>query len=392
VGNSFKLFSVRGIDIRVHITFPLILIWAALQFGYLTRGGGSGAAFGVLATILLFAIVVLHELGHSLAAQYYGVTVKQIVLLPIGGVAQLERIPEKPIEEFVIAIAGPLVNFTLAILLAVLGLAFSVDLGLADLSLFSINLGSLNLTTLFRYVFTSNLFLAIFNLIPAFPMDGGRVLRAIFAARMPYTLATDRAVVIGQLLAWLLGLWGFLQGGLFLIIIAVFIYMGAGSEGQMVRVRNVLGGLTVDQAYSREPKPLDANGTLRDAVALTLKTFQSDFPICEGEQLIGILTHARLVQALDEFGPDVPLRRVMAPDIEPVHPEDGLDVVQKRLAESKLDALPVVEDGRFLGLITSRDVAEAYRLVSSRADIFRDPVANSDNGSRRSQVLPERKI
>jgi stage IV sporulation protein FB len=376
----------------MHITFPLILIWAAVQFGYLTRGGGSGAAFGVLATILLFTIVVLHELGHSLAAQYFGVNVKQIVLLPIGGVAQLDRIPEKPIEEFVIAIAGPFVNFILAILLAVLGWVFGVSLGIAELSSFNFDIGSLGLTTLFRYVFTSNLFLALFNLIPAFPMDGGRILRALLAVRMPYVRATGSAVVIGQALAWLLGLWGFLQGGLFLIVIAVFIYMGAGSEGQMVRIRNVLGGLTVEQAYSREPEPLDAAGTLRDAVNLTLKTFQSDFPICEGEKLIGILTHARLVQALDKFGPDVPLRQVMAPDIEPVHPEDGLDQVQKRLAESKLDALPVVEEGKFLGLITSRDVAEAYRLVSSRADIFRVAVSESNNGSSRSKLARKEDI
>ena len=117
MGSSFRLFRVRGIDIRIHATFPLILVWSALQFGLLSEQGLSGAAFGVVATLLLFAIVVLHELGHSIAAQRYGVPVKQIVLLPIGGVAQLERIPEKPVEEFVIAIAGPMVNFGLAIVL-----------------------------------------------------------------------------------------------------------------------------------------------------------------------------------------------------------------------------------------------------------------------------------
>lgn len=371
MGNSFKLFSVRGIDIRMHITFPLILIWSAIQFGFLMDGGTTGAAFGVVSAILLFSIVVLHELGHSVAAQRYGVTVKQIVLLPIGGVAQLARIPERPIEEFVIAIAGPLVNFVLAIVLAVVGLASGADLRLNDIPAVLSGLGQFSLISLFGYVFASNLFLGVFNLLPAFPMDGGRVLRAILAARMPYARATRLAVSIGQSLAWLLGLWGFLQGGLFLIVIAVFIYMGAGQEGQAVQIRSVLGGLTVEQAYSRGPEPLRSHSTLREAVQLTLNTFQSDFPICDGDNLVGLLTHSRLVKALNEFGPDVPLSQVMEREFNPITPQDSLVEAQKRLVEDRLEALPVVsEEGRFMGLLTARDISEVYRLVSTRADIL----------------------
>ncbi|NIS79235.1 MAG: CBS domain-containing protein [Anaerolineales bacterium] len=371
MSNSFTLFSVRGIDIRMHITFPLILIWSALQFSLLTGGGATGAAFGVVSTLLLFSIVVLHELGHSVAAQRYGVTVKQIVLLPIGGVAQLARIPEKPMEEFVIAIAGPMVNFVLAILLALVSLALGLELRLNDLPALLSNLGQFSLISVFGYVFSSNLFLGLFNLLPAFPMDGGRVLRAILASRMSYARATRLAVSIGQSLAWLLGLWGFLQGGLFLIVIAVFIYMGAGQEGQAVQIRSVLGGLTVEQAYSRGPEPLRMNSTLREAVQLTLNTFQSDFPICDGENLVGILTHARLVKALDEFGPDVSISQVMDKEINPVTPQDSLVEAQRRLMEQRLEALPVVsKGGRFMGLLTARDISEVYHLVSTRADIL----------------------
>lgn len=374
MGNSFKLFRVRGIDIRMHVTFPLILIWSAIQFGLLSQGGATGAVFGVISTLLLFAIVVLHELGHSVAAQYYGVTVKQIVLLPIGGVAQLARIPEKPIEEFVIAIAGPMVNFVLAILLAIVGLGFGFDLGISSLGSILSQLGSFSFIALFGYLFSSNLFLGLFNLLPAFPMDGGRVLRAILASRMSYGRATALAVTIGQALAWLLGLWGFLQGGLFLIVIAVFIYLGAGQEGQIVQIRSVLGGLKVEQAYSREPKPLLSDSTLRQAVELTLRTFQADFPICDGETLVGILTHAQLVKALQEFGPDVPIRDVMVKEFESITPDDSLVDAQRQLVERRLDALPVVDgSGRFLGLITARDISEVYRLVSTRADLL--PVA-----------------
>jgi Zn-dependent protease/CBS domain-containing protein len=370
MGNSIKLFSVRGIAIRMHITFPLILVWTALQFGLFARGGWIGAVFGIMVTLLLFAIVVLHELGHSIAAQRYNIPVKQIVLLPIGGVAQVARIPEKPSEEFVIAIAGPMVNFILAIVLAVGALISGVDLGFDSLASILPQLGSLNLESLFRYVFASNLFLALFNLLPAFPMDGGRVLRALMATRMPYARATMVAVAIGQSIAWLLGLWGFLQGGLFLIVIAVFIYMGASQEGQIVQARSMLSGLRVEHAYSRKPKHLNVNESLRQAIELTLNTFQSDFPVCDGERLVGLLTHTRLVEALDKYGPDIPIRQVMLTNIEPVTTTDELIDVQRRLVDSKVDALPVEKDGRFMGLITSRDLNEIVRMISSRADLL----------------------
>jgi Zn-dependent protease/CBS domain-containing protein len=368
MGNSFTIFRLRGIDIRVHVTFPLILIWSALQFGLFSDGGTSGAAFGILATILLFAIVVMHELGHSLAAQHYGVSVKQIVLLPIGGVAQLARIPEKPVQELVIAIAGPLVNFALAIVLTLVGLGIGVSVGLETMIS---EMGRFSQLGLFGYIFISNLLLGLFNLLPAFPMDGGRVLRALMAMKLDYARATSIAVSIGQTLAWLMGLGGFLQGNLFLIFIAVFIYMGASYEGQTVQLRKILGGLSVDQAYSRDLDVLHRDATLREAIALTLKTFQADFPVCDGEKLVGIITHTRLVEVLDRYGPDVPLEQVMIKDFDPVKPDAGLFNVQQLLTEKRLDALPVVsEDGRFLGLITVGDINEVYRMVSIRSDVF----------------------
>jgi Zn-dependent protease/CBS domain-containing protein len=369
VDSSFGLFSVRGINIRVHITFPLILVWAAIQFGVLTRQGASGAAFGIIVTLLLFAIVVLHELGHSIAAQNYGVPVKQIVLLPIGGVAQLARIPEEPVQELVIAIAGPLVNFGLAILMFAAGLAAGIDGLMSNPLRIAGLLGEISPNAIFTYVFASNLFLGVFNLIPAFPMDGGRVLRALLATRLNYARATRIAVVIGQSMAWLLGLWGFLNGGFFLILIAVFIYMGASQEGQLVQLRNVLGGLKVKQAYSPKARVLNPQSPLREAVDLTLSSFQADFPICDGDQLVGFLTHNQLVDSLNRFGPDVAISQVMSRNITPVGPDDELLAVQQRLSENNRDAAPVVDQDRFLGLITSRDINELYRLVSSQPNL-----------------------
>lgn len=370
MGSSIPLFSVQGITIRMHITFPLILIWGALQFGVFTGGGWSGAIFGLIVTFLLFAIVVLHELGHSLAALRYSVPVKQIVLLPIGGVAELGRMPEKPIQEFVIAIAGPLVNFALAVILAPLGLALVQGVGVWPSADLFDNLGQLSLNSVFNYVFVSNLFLGIFNLLPAFPMDGGRVLRALLATQVSYQRATSIAVTIGQTLAWMLGLYGFLNGNFFTILIAVFIFSGAEAERQLVQTRSVLGDLTVEQAYSRRVQTLTPQSSLRDAVKLTFDSFQSDFPVCEGEQLVGLLTYTRLLEALDQHGPNVPVGEVMLTDVSPLSPKGNLFAAQQRLAENNLEALPVVADGRFLGLLTNRDISEVYRIASTQPDLI----------------------
>lgn len=366
MGESFRLLTVRGIDIRVHITFPLIIVWAILQFGVFSGQGLNGTIFGIIVTLLLFAIVVLHELGHSLAAQRYGVPVNQIVLLPIGGVAQLQRIPENPVQELIISIAGPLVNVGIAIVLYLVHLLFGIGGALpGDTMGLLAGIGRGGVNAVFDYMFAVNLFLAIFNLIPAFPMDGGRVLRALLATRLDYGRATAIAVNIGQTLAWLAGLWGFLNGDFFLIVVAIFVYMGAGQEGQLVQLRRVLGKLTVDQAYSRQARTLNPQSTLQEAIDLTLTTFQSDFPVCDGEQLVGLLPYKRLVEALNQRSADTLVREVMVTDVKPVSPTESMFDVQQRMSEQQLDALPVVQDGHFLGLLTNRDVGELYRLASN---------------------------
>lgn len=365
--SALRLFSIRGIAIRVHITFPLILIWAAIQFGFLSGAGWTGALFGVIVILLLFVIVTLHELGHSVAAQHYNVPVKQIVLLPIGGVAQLDHIPETPWQEFVIAIAGPAVNFVLAILLGALLLIPGVGfVGVDDLT----DVGDITLPLIFSYIFAYNLFLGVFNLVPAFPMDGGRVLRAVLASRMDYLTATRWAVRVGQALAWVFGLYGFTSGNFFLILIAFFIYMGAGQEGQMVQLRTLLRGVTVEQAYSRQANTLRPGDTIHQAVLLTLRTMQSSFPVMQMGRLVGMLPYHRLVEALDNQGPATQVSEIMVRDVEPARPQDELFDIQQRLQTSRLDALPVIDGEEFLGLITTRDISELYRLLTVDPDLL----------------------
>lgn len=367
--DSIHLLTVRGIQLRVHLTFPLILVWAMLQFGLFAGLGWEGAIFGLIVIVLLFGIVVLHELGHSIAAQNYGIPVEEIVLLPIGGVAMLKSIPEKPIQELVIAIAGPAVNFAIAIVLLVLdalfGLARYPDpvLGLADMQ-------TLSVAAVFNYVFVANLFLAIFNLIPAFPMDGGRVLRALLATQMNYARATAIAAGLGQLLAWLIGLWGFLTGGFFLILVAIFIYMGAGQENQQVQVRQVLRDLTVRHAYSRRVRVLSPNTTLAEAVRDVVTGFQSDFPVCDGERLQGLLTYRNLLDALSKHEATTPVSVAMTTHLQALDPNDELVHAQQEMLRQGIDVLPVVENGRFLGLLTSRDVSEVYRVASIQPNLL----------------------
>ena len=249
--NSIRLLTIRGIDIRVHATFPLILVYAILEFGVFSGQGLAGAIFGVIVTLLLFAIVVLHELGHAVAAQYYGVPVKQIVLLPIGGVAQLQNIPENPMQEFVIAIAGPLVNVGIALVLYLAHLAFGFGgVWTVDAMGLMFGVGQGGAGAVFNYIFATNLLLAVFNLLPAFPLDGGRVLRALLATRLDYGRATAIAVTVGQALAAVAGVWGFLEGDLFLVLIAFFVYTGASQEGNIVRKQHPVPAQTTDHAYS----------------------------------------------------------------------------------------------------------------------------------------------
>ncbi len=359
---GIPLFKIRGIQIRMHYTFPLILVFAAFQFALITGRGLTGAVFGVVVTSMLFVIVVLHELGHSLAAQFYGIQVKQIVLLPIGGLAQLGRMPEKPIQELVISAAGPLVNFALAVVLAVFGLAYGQDLGLQ----LALRLpAGITFGAVFSYIFAANLFLGLFNLLPAFPMDGGRILRSLLAMRIEYPKATSLAVTIGQGMAVLMGLWGFFGGGgFFLIFIAIFIFGAAGQEGRMARVRGALGDITVREAYSGHIRSLTPLSTLREAITITMSSRQSHFPVLDGERLLGVLTPRRLAQALRNAGPDELAAKFMRTDLEPVSPDEKLYVAQQLLAEAEAEALPVVEGDQFLGLVTAWDVSKVYRLAS----------------------------
>ena len=254
MGASLTIFRIKGIDVRVHWSFLLILAYGAFAYSQGDAGMVVGAIYGVVTILLLFTCVTLHEFGHAFVAQHYNINVKSIMLLPIGGLANLERLPEKPEQEFFIAIAGPLVSFGLAFILApIVGVAVMMQTRSAgidpSLSLFLSNLQSPGITNLFVYLMVMNMMLGLFNLLPAFPMDGGRILRSLLAMVTDYVRATRISVTVGRMIAVLLALWGIFLwtsggSGLFMLLIAFFVYVGGGAEREAVESRAVLRNFT----------------------------------------------------------------------------------------------------------------------------------------------------
>ena len=365
---SIPLFRVRGIQIKVHVTFALILIWAAYYWGIGTDAGLQGALFGVVATLLLFVCVTLHELGHAFQALRYGIEVEDITLLPIGGVARL-RVPDNARQELAIAVAGPLVNVVIAaVLIAVGGILQATSLLTpADLD---DTMRDAEWSGLLAYLTLANIWLVLFNAIPAFPMDGGRVLRALLALRLDYARATGIAVAIGQGLALLFGLVGFATGNFYLILIAAFVWFGASQEGAQVTLRRVLGGSTVGQAMIQRPQVLTAIDPLARAVELTLSTAQSDFPVVDtGDRVVGLLTLDDLLRGLRDR-PTASVGDVMRRQFPVARAGESVVAAQGQLGEAGIRALPVVQpDGRLAGLLTAADIGEAFRLLTARSQM-----------------------
>ncbi len=290
---SIPIGTVKGTVIRLHLTFLLFLLWIGIA--HHAEGGWNAALQGVVFMALLFLCVLLHELGHVFAARRYGIRTPDITLLPIGGVARLERIPEEPGQELVVALAGPAVNLVIA---AALWLALG---GFVPAESVEVQRPGVDLLARVAMV---NVFLAVFNLIPAFPMDGGRVLRALLGYRMGYARATQVAASIGQALAFGFGILG-LFGNPMLIFIALFVWLGAGAEAHAAQMREVSRGVIVADAMVTRFESLSPASTVGDAAECLIRTTQHEFPVVDGGgRLRGVLTRDAMIQALRAHGPD----------------------------------------------------------------------------------------
>jgi len=354
---SIPLGRVFGTEIRIHLTFFLLLAWIGWAHG--ARGGTEAAVSGIVFILLLFGCVLLHEFGHSLAARRYGIATPDITLLPIGGVARLERIPEKPSEELVVALAGPAVNVVIAlILLVLLGGVPPVEV-----------MGSPENADhpLLARLFWVNVSLVLFNLLPAFPMDGGRVLRALLATRLPHRRATDIAATVGQIMAFGLGFLGLIAGAPLLVFVALFVWLGAGAESQAVRARELTRGIPAREAMLTRFEILPVSASVGAAVELLLQTSQTDFPVVDGGgRLRGILTRSDMIRALREAGPDSPVLDAMQREVRTIGPRATLDEAMMAL-QSAAGPVGVVEaDGRLVGLLTQENLGEMLMVEAAR--------------------------
>jgi stage IV sporulation protein FB len=354
---SYTIGRFAGTEIKVHLTFLVLL--AYLAFGAYQQGGGDGAIAASAMLLALFACVLLHEFGHILMARRFGIRTPDVILLPIGGVARLERIPSEPKQEFLIAIAGPLVTLAIAaILYGVLSLDGSPP-----------RLGWLGADeTLLDFLFRANVLLLGFNLIPAFPMDGGRVLRALLASRLGLVRGTRLAANLGQALATVGGLYGLMSGRPLLALVAFFVFLGAGAEASAVETRAAGEGLNVSQMMVTQFRTIPVHATLAQAVELLLTTEQREFPVVDNlGRTEGILTRDNLIKGLSQRGPGSTVAEAMTAGAPVVSPTLAFDQALDRLRSSGLPAIPVVDaGGALVGLLTLDNVTDLLLVRRAR--------------------------
>ena len=361
---SWRIGRIAGIDLYIHATFPLLLLWIAL--GALGRASlRTVLATGAL-TLVVFVIVVLHECGHALMARRYGIRTRDITLLPIGGIARLERMPREPRQELLVALAGPAVNIALAALLYA-GLAAS---GPANVRLaLEAAATDVTLTSVTAQLIAINVWLAIFNLIPAFPMDGGRVLRALIVMRRhEYVKATVTAARVGRVFALLFALMGiFWLESPTLAIIALFVWIAATSEALAVQTAAALEHVSLSGIMITDFRTLAPNDTLMRAAELTLDGFQHDFPVVENGTLVGMLTQRGLLRALAQVGSKARVGDVMQRDTPTASVDDEAQSAVERLVTLRTASLPVLNGRDLVGVLTSENLSEFLSLRAAAA-------------------------
>lgn len=352
---SWKLVRFAGIDVYVHATFFILILWIGLSY-WQVEGTPAAVVNGIGFILALFVCVVLHEFGHALTARRYGIRTRHITLLPIGGVAAMERMPDDPKQEIAVALAGPAVN---------VAIAFSLWLWLAVTNAL-VPMEQLSLTggPFIERLMVINIVLAVFNLVPAFPMDGGRVLRAALALRMNHNRATQLAAKIGQGLALWLGLMGLLYNP-FLIFIALFVWIGAAAEAGMEQVKSTLTGISVGRAMLTDFQVLSPSEPLSRAIELTLLGSQKDFPVLRDGVMVGVLQQADLLKGLQQAGELARVAEWMQVTVQSAQVDEPLEKVLQRLQSCQCRLLSVVDAGRLVGIVNLDNIMELIAIQTA---------------------------
>lgn len=346
---SFSLGRILGSELRVHVTFFLLLAWVG--FAAYSNGGLPAAIENLIFVLALFACVVAHEFGHALMARRYGIKTPDITLLPIGGLARLERMPEKPMQEVWVALAGPAVNIVIWVVLVVLGAGMPLE------TMAQIDSTGPGLLNRLAYV---NLLLAAFNMIPAFPMDGGRVFRALLCLKMDRVKATRVAALAGQVVAVAFGFWGLSTGNPILVLIAVFVFIAANSESQDVAMRSVARRVLARDAMITEFHALSPTDTLASTAQAVIHTTQHEFPVLDSAgALLGFVTRNGLFSALAGDTPrSEPATSIMETDIPQVQLTSGLETVLAGLHKGAPAIAVCTQAGNMVGYITRENIGE----------------------------------
>lgn len=360
MGWSLPIGRIAGTDVRIHVTFFLLLAWLGIAAGL--EGGSMAAIDTVLFILAVFACVLAHEFGHVLTARHFGIGTRDITLLPIGGVANIERLPDMPAQELLIAVAGPAVNVVIAgVLFGFLG---------ASLDLEQLSPALTQHTGFATRLALVNVMLVVFNLLPAFPMDGGRMLRALLSFWLPRARSTRIAATLGQAVAFGLGFLG-LFGNPLLIFIALFVFLAAGHEAYAVEVEEATKGVLMSHATITSFATLDQRATVSDAVEKLLATTQHEFPVIGDEgELRGVLTRDGIIQALASSGQRTSVLDVMLKDVAVLNSHAPLSEAVELLHRSGQPLVGIVDaERRVVGIITLENLAE-FMMVSKANDGF----------------------
>jgi Zn-dependent protease len=367
-GWSFPAGRLFGVDIRIHVTFLFLLgfVW----FSESLTMGVSGPGRGLALVGIIFGCVIVHELAHAVVAKRSGIIVRSIILLPIGGVTLMED-PNAgkpdPGRDIRIAVAGPLINLIIAAVAGAVILSFAPQVKLWAQPY-------MHATNLPRSLFWSNLFLGAFNLLPAYPMDGGRILRALLAERMDFVHATRRAVTIGQVFAMLLMMVG-LVWNVWLVLIGFFLFVGAQLEDRSAVFQSVLETVHMEDVMLTQFSILSPADTLEDALSKAVHTLQDDFPVVRGMEMVGVINKARIVDALRRDGNGY-VQPAMVRAFEVARRNDSLADAFRKLHGRGLSMIPVVDTGRLVGIVTLQNLTHSIALLAESRRLKRAEEAN----------------
>lgn len=361
LGGSMAVMSFKGIKVHVHWTFLLLVAWVAI--GSITRGMGHAAMLLQLGYLLIvFVCVVLHEYGHALTALRYGVRTRDITLLPIGGVASLERMPEEPVQEFWITVAGPLVNLVIVVLAATLQWSLFGAIELQD----PLATGADPWRGLLSFLLMANTALFLFNLVPAFPMDGGRILRSLLSMRMPRVQATRIAMMVGRLFAVVFAVVGLSMGHPMLALIALFIWFAAGAESRMVEQQAALRGIRVGQVMRTRFWAMPPHATVKQAVDELLAGGDQDLVVVDGGRYVGIITRRQLIEALSERREAETLATIGPQVVPPIQVGAPAHEAFTKAIVAHWPISPVMEGDRLVGVLEAENLAEYLMVTAAR--------------------------